>query len=332
MLKEWVRGDHLTLVRNPHYWEAGKPHLDQIVAKEIPQASSRTLALQSGEIDFILSYYFAPNDFRTVLRNPKLSLREAGFAPSDQLMFFNTQRSPTNDRRVRQALVMATDRNYLLQTVWFGLGDVGVSSFDTRVTWAYNPQVDYRKMYPYDLSKAKALLEEAGFKTGSDGRRFTVRILFPSDAPDRIQEAQALKSMWEKIGVNVVLDNLERTAEVKKAFIDNDFEVTLQGYTTYGDPALGIARQFVTASIKKPFGNAGSYSNPEVDKLFEQGQNATSLEERGRYYKQVQVIIARDLPSLTVEESKTYDAASKRVHGVWGGQGYGLWENTWLEP
>jgi peptide/nickel transport system substrate-binding protein len=330
MLKDWMRGDHLTLVRNPHYWEKDKPHLDQIIAKEIPEGSARMLALQSGDVDIVTGYFFPANNIPTAAANPALRLEPAGFAPSDDMLMLNTTRPPFDNVKVRQAAFLAIDRDFLLKNVWFGTGTVGVSSFDNRIKWAYNPAIDYSKLYPYDPARARTLLDEAGLKPGVDGMRATIHLVLPSDAPDRVQAAEALKRMWGAVGLNVAIDTLERTAEVKRAFVDRDFDVTFQGYTSYGDPALGIARTYVSSSIGKPFGNPSGYANPEVDKLFEAGQNATQPEDRAKPYRAVQEILARDLPTLVIHQQAYSDVTTKRLYGVWGGQGYGLWENAWL--
>src|SRR5262249_53842 len=152
---------------------------------------------------------------------------------------------------VRQALMFALDRNYLQKNVFFGLGQVAVSTFDTRLSWAYNPSVNYDKMYPFDPAKAKALLDQAGLKPGPDPTLFTINLLFDSTRPDFLQATQAIQRFWGDVGVKVNLVGAERAVTLKRVYGDYDFGVTLQTYSTSGDPALGIARAFVTESIKQ---------------------------------------------------------------------------------
>src|SRR5665213_3792258 len=102
--------------------------------------------------------------------------------------------------------------------------------------------------------------------------------------------------MWQAIGVDVSIEALEDATFAKRIWTDGDFDVSFTSYTSYSDPALGIARAFVTSAIGRPFGNASRYSNPEVDALFDEGQRATSFAERGVFYRKVQDILARDLP------------------------------------
>jgi len=332
-LGEWVRGDHLTLVRNPGYWHPGLPYLDRVVARIVPQPSSRTLALKSGNVDYIEEYFFPLSDYPTFAHDPNVAIYETS-SPADQVLIFNVRRPMLNDRRVRQALFAAIDRDYLLRAVFDGLGNAGTSAIDSRMTWAYNPAVDYQKIYPYDPARAKQLLDEAGARPGAGGWRFTVRLTFDSTRSDYVSLAQAIQNYWQAVGVQVVLDGAERQVELNRVYQDWNFDATLQAYSTGGDPALGISRLYVTSAIqKRPFVNASGYSSTQVDILFAQGALNTTQPARARYYRQAQAVLARDLPTLVIEEEKEYDVASKRVHnGLWQGlAGYEYWDGVWLE-
>ena len=140
-----------------------------------------------------------------------------------------------------------------------------------------------------------------------------------------------MKSMWQAIGVDVVIDALEDATFVKRVYVDGDFDVAFNNYTTYSDPALGIARTFVTSTIGRPFGNAARYSNPDVDALFEQGERATRYEERGPFYQKIQAILAADLPVLTLRQHREMNVAAKHFEGIAGAvQGLGLWTDAWI--
>jgi len=333
-LSEWVRGDHLTMERNPGYWALGRPYLDKIIAQIIPQPSSRTLALKSGGIDYIEQYFFPLSDYATFDHDPKFAIHETG-APTDIVIILNVRRPALSDRRVRQALLAAIDREYVLRAVFEGLGNVGVSAIDSRLKWAYDPAVNYQKMYPYDPARAKQLLDEAGLKPGAGGWRLTVHLIFDSTRSDYVSLAQAVQNYWQAVGVQVVLDGAERQVELQRVYHDWDFDATVQAYSSGGDPAVGVARLYVTSAIQKvPFVNASGYSNSTVDALFRKGTLATTQAERATYYRQVQAVLARDLPTLVIEEEKEFDVASTRVHdGLWRGtDGYEWWDGVWLAP
>jgi len=157
-LTEWVRGDHLTLVRNPNYWIKDHPYLDRIIIKIIPDSSARLLALQAGEVDYIDQYYFPLSAYALLAKDPRFALKEVSY-PSLDIVILNTRKPPLDRASVRQALLVAIDRNYLFKNVFLGTGQVAHSIIDTRLGWAYNPAVDYEQLYPYDAKKAAALLD-----------------------------------------------------------------------------------------------------------------------------------------------------------------------------
>src|SRR5579875_3768460 len=329
---EWVRGDHLTLSRNPHYWQDGKPYLDRIVVKIMPDSSTRLLTLQAGEIDYIDEYYFPLSAYQNIARDSRFQLKEVSY-PSDDLIIFNTKRPPLDNPKVRQALLMALDRDYIHKNVFYGIGSIAVSPIDTRIKWAYNPAVNYEKMYPYDPARAKATLDEAGVKPGADGTRFTISLLFDTGRPEYVQWAQAIQRFWQAIGVKVALEGAERPVILKRVYTDYDFGATLQNDTTAGDPALGVSRIYTTESIRKgsTFNNASQYSNPAVDELFDKGRTAPTEAERAKYYYEVQTILARDLPTLTIHQQAEIDAASSRLQDLWRGANYLWWDDVWVK-
>ncbi|MCX7160344.1 MAG: ABC transporter substrate-binding protein, partial [Proteobacteria bacterium] len=241
MLQEWVRGSQLTFVKNPNYWAKGEPFLDRLVVKIMPDPGARILALQAGEIDYVDQYYFPISAFKVFEKNPKFSLKEVNY-PSVDIIILNTRKPPLNNAKVRQALLIALDRNYILKNVFLGSGQAGTSAIDTRIPWAYNPAVSFEKMYPHDKAKAEALLDEAGFKKGPDGTRFTLRLSFDPGRGEYTSWAQAIQRFWQAAGVKVTLEGAERPVVLKKVYADYDFDATLQNYSTSGDPALGISR------------------------------------------------------------------------------------------
>lgn len=332
MLKERVSGDHITLVRNPNYWRADRPYLDQIVFKIIPNPSSIVLALKAGEVDFA-DYYFVPVDeLREISSDPNLQIRQGGI-PGDHLIMFNLRRQPFDNVLVRQALLTALDREFIRKAVFRGLGAVPKSAINTHLTWAYNPAVDLGTMYPFNPEKAKAMLDSAGLKPKSDGTRFDVHAVYDSSDANYAVLVQVLARMWGAVGVRFVPRGSERSVELKQVYTDWDFDITIQSYTTAGDPALGVSRAYTTSAIRKaPFVNCTGYSNPEVDRLFAAGATAPTIEQRAVFYKQVQVILARDLPTLPFWESAQNNVASTRVMGAWArGADDDYWDDVWVE-
>lgn len=150
VLKEASRGSQWTLARNPNYRLTDRPYLDSIVARVVPDAQSATLALAAGEIQYISSQVISPTDVKTIVDRDQALAHPDSFAPNMTQVFFNTTRKITADPAVRHALAMAIDRQFLLENIFQGGGEVAKAPFDSRLEWAYNGEVNFDEMYPYD--------------------------------------------------------------------------------------------------------------------------------------------------------------------------------------
>ena len=333
VLKEWRRGDRLVLERNPNYWQKDRPYLDQIVLKIIPDGGTRVLALKAGEVDYSYFYFFPPSRIKEAQSDPKLQLREQA-VPQDKVLIFNLRRKPFDNVKVREALLRATNREYIKKVIYHDLGNVPRNHMDSRLTWAHDPNIDLSKMYPFGIDAAKKALDEAGLKPDSRGKRLEVKLAFDSTDTDFGRMSQVLASTWGQAGVQLVFEGAPRNVIMDKVFAEWDFDATLQAYSTAGDPALGVSRLYISSAIqKRPFLNVSGYSNPEIDALFEAGANQADFASRGAAYKKAAPILARDLPVIPLWETASINVASRRVKGKWAwSTGYSHWEEVWLEP
>jgi len=316
--QEWVRGDHITVVRNANYFEPGLPYLDQIVYKMIPDPHARTIAIQTGEVDYIHDYYFNRADYAQIAHRPDLmSKLDPGF-PEDDLVIFNVRSAPLSNVKVRQAIAYAIDRRQLIERVYRGLGGVSHSAIDTRMPWAYNPAVDYERIYAYNPAVSEKLLDEAGYLRKAGGTRFQVRLTFDPGHPGFLDMGQVLRDALHRVGIDVQLVSVERNVMINQVFMSWDFDMTLQNYATAGDPAVGVQRLYICSDVRKaPFVNASGYCNPPVDALFAQGAAQLSQSARAEAYKKVQVLLARDIPSFPVVQLAEVDVARAVLKGLW---------------
>lgn len=332
MLAEFARGDHVTLKRNPTYWQSGKPYLDEMIFKVIPDEASRVLALKSGEVDFCHFYYYPTSHVAEAKADPKLQTREHG-VPENRVLVMNVRNKPLSDVKVRQALFTAIDREFIRQSVFQGLGEVQKNAIDSRIPWAHDPNVDLGKLYPFDPAQAAKLLDEAGLHADANGTRFELRYVYAIAEPGDEAIGQLLAQMWGKIGVKLTLQGGTQEFLVQRVFLDWDFDVSPESFTTGGDPALGVARLYISSAItKRPYVNASGYSNPEVDALFDQGAGGSTPETRGVFYKKVSALLARDIPTFPICETPLVNVAGKQVHGRWAwSTGYTWWESVWID-
>jgi peptide/nickel transport system substrate-binding protein len=332
MFKEWQRGSHIVYVRNPNYWRKGLPYLDRVISKIIPDQSARALALETGEVDFINSFMLPKDQVPQLAKNANLQSKQDVDLPGNYMLFFNTRVKPLDQAKARQALTVGLNREQIIQQAFFGLGGSGRSAVSQALAWAYNPKIDYRKMYAFDPARANQMLDEAGLKRGAGGTRFAISMVYQPAFTALEPIAQIIRSNWRDLGVDVQLQPVERQIMIDKVFNTSEFGITVIPYTTGGDPAIGVVRSYVTAAKPvRPFTNPTGYSNPEVDRLARLGASTLDLEERAKHYFQIQEIVAQDLPAVNIVDRPEVDVASKKARGLWQrAVPYDGWEFIWM--
>ena len=273
VFKEWVRGSHVTLERNPNYWGQSKPYLDRIIFKMIGDGRARPVALESGEIQFAANnpVPVPEGDVARLQGNPGLVLDTVGWEARAPMFFFdfNFRRETFKDIRVRKAFAHAINRQGLADIVWYGLANVAescVPSFQKQFFKTGLPQ------YDFNPAEAERLLDEAGLKRGADGIRLRIdHITEVSYGQVYLRAAEYMREQLKDIGVEMTLVNLELAAMIRKLYTDYDFDTASMWYSAYPDPQIGVTRRFWSKNIKPgtPSSNASSYSNPKMDSMIE---------------------------------------------------------------
>ncbi|MDD5594475.1 MAG: peptide-binding protein, partial [Candidatus Margulisbacteria bacterium] len=281
IFKEWRPGDHVTVVANPSYY-LGRPLLESIIYKEIPDENSRLVALEADEID---ETDIPPKDHERLKKTKGVNVFEY-----DALLYtylgFNQASPKFADRRVRQALAYATDKKQLVDLIFKGLATPAYAP-SAPVSWAYSAAVP---RYDYDPEKARRLLKEAG----KENLNFT--ILVNQGNKEREKAAVILQQQYKKIGVNVNIRVMEWSALLKIVNAPKDpkdFDAVIMGWSLGLDPDA----YSIWHSSQYPRGfNFVKYNNPEADKLLEAGRTAIEKSKRRQIYAKLWKSIAADQP------------------------------------
>lgn len=309
---EWKRGASIKLVRNDQYWDGDKPFLESIIFQVIPQAANRVPALQTGEIDELLDFYTPKPDVPRILADKSLAPRRGVNIPAVYFLMFNTQAPLFSKIEARHAAALAIDRQRLVKQAMNGIARPGAGAFGDGFKWLFNDDVSYAKKYPLDPARAKVLFEKAGAKAGST----TVRMPFDASRAQMRAQAQIIQDNLRQIGLEVKLEPLERSVYYDRVFAKRDYDMMLGSYFSAGDPAIGYTRLYNTYTGTAPNTNASGYSNPKVDDLLGRAATATDRDVRAKLYKELQVILNEDLPTLVLFDEETVDTASKKLTGV----------------
>lgn len=305
MFKEWRRGSHYEMVRNPNYFARGKenkPYVDRVVFKIIPDGSARVMALKKGEVDFISSTVIPLEEIPELRKDPNIVVDgRGGGSETIKFLFFNLRQPPLSNKLVRQAIAYAIDKKQIFNLAIAGEGKMVKSFISSDNTWAYNPKVPD---YAYDPQKANMLLDEAGYPRGPDGTRFKIRLATIVGRGSDPVVLEIIRDALKRVGIDGQMSTTEVASFYDAVFMRWDFDVALQQAATGPDPTAGVSRFLHSRNIRKTtFVNAMGYSNPEVDKLVDLEFKQIDREQRAATWYRVQEIVLDDLPYLPVYQS-----------------------------
>lgn len=331
---EWERGSHITLDRNEDYFQEGLPYLDQMIYQILPDASSRVLALETGQVDY-LTHDIPSTSLDTLRANPDIVVSNEGVASIVNIgqLMFNHEREPFGDVKVRQALAMALDKDFIADRATLGAFKRADGPIHSATAWAYD--ADAVKIYPFDVAAAEALLDEAGYPRGADGNRFDMELLVPRGREDQMRAGDIIVEMLKAIGVNATVNVLDTAALSEVSYVHRNFDAMINTVTTGPDPSIGVQRQYVSSNIRPvPFTNAAAYSNPEVDELFAEAAVEVDRPTRAELFSQIQAILTEDLPVIWLWETTPYSAwrnTFANVHTDSAAANYQLWSAWWTQ-
>jgi peptide/nickel transport system substrate-binding protein len=302
---EWRKGQLIRLDRYDGYWKKGLPHLDRVVARFIPEASTRTAALESGEVHLAAFNALPFVDVKRFRTMPGMTYTTRGYETLNPLLQLeiNTRRPPFDNKKVRQAIAYAIDRQFIIDNIWFGLGKPATGPLNSNFKRYYTADVR-RYHVPNGVEMANKLLDEAGHPRGANGIRFKIVHDIDPYGDHFRQLGQYVKQALGRVGIDVELREEDPATWLKRIYTDYDF--TLNQVFFYGlpDPVLGVHRQYVCSQIRKgvPFVNSTHYCNGEVDKLAEQASVEINEKKRVELYKRFQQIIVEDSPIVFISE------------------------------
>jgi peptide/nickel transport system substrate-binding protein len=194
---------------------------------------------------------------------------------------------------VRQALAYAIDRGFIRSNVFPGLSDNMIGPVPPTSPLCNKRLADY----PLDPAKANALLDEAGFAKKADGNRFELRFLFAAQDLPAAKISDIMSRNLAAVGIKVVPRPLDRGAWINASFTNPDFDMTAASFSLGPDPDVGIERFYNSNNIKNLVGaNNSAYTNPDLDKLFDEQRVQVDFAKRKAIYDKIQEIVWNDLP------------------------------------
>lgn len=299
--KEWVTNDHITVTRNTHYWQSGRPYIDSVIFRGAPVDETRMAGLQAGEYNWVDA---VPLEDVPKLRhstNPVyLTSNNAG---NPDFLGLVVTRPPFNNTKLRQAIAWAIDKKAILDVAYFGVGEVGSQEVGSGSRY-YTANDPYR--HGPDLSKAQQLMKEAGYANG-----LKIEYLGLPQYPELLKTGEVVREQLSQIGITMSITQMEVTVWVKR-LVQHQYQITSIYAAGTVDPDSFYNSELTSSGLY----NFSGYKNPRLDQLILQGGQTTDVNQRKALYAQVRSIVWDEAPYIFVHYETLNYAMSPRVHGT----------------
>jgi len=315
--QKWDKGQQTTLVRNETYWQ-GPSYIDTYIYKVVPDSVAVGNQLKTGELDF---GPVDPSQYSSLQGNPDFQITTF---PVPSFTFYAYNQNPNakaaalfGDKAVRQALLYALDRQGMVDSIWFKLASVAVSSMPP-VSWAFNK--DAKPKYDHNVAKANQMLDSAGWAKGADGIRakggnkLAFTMMTNAGNKQRENALVAMQDAWKQIGVDATPKLITFPQLVAQITNERTFDVFLVGFNWTQDPdqsALWHSRNTAPGGF-----NGFGYKSGAMDKILDDAVGTLDQSKRKQLYFQMQDTIMDEVPAPILLFTKGIYGVSKRVQGI----------------
>jgi peptide/nickel transport system substrate-binding protein len=288
--------EQITLVKNPNFFVDGRPYLDRIVMRVVKDPAARILAMENGEAD-LYPFMGSSQEIKRFESADGIVLTNAGYAGIGPInwLAFNTAKAPLSDKRVRQAIAYATDRDFIIKALHRGVSQQQRGPI-IESSPLFNANIP---AYDVDLDKANALMDEAGLAADGDGIRAKMTIDYiPGSDEQQKNVAEYLKSQLKKIGIELEVRASPDFPTWAGRVGGHDFDMSMDIVFNWGDPVIGVHRTYLSSNIRQGviWSNTQSYSNPKVDEILNAAAVEPDTAKRKALYDEFQMIIGDDVP------------------------------------
>jgi peptide/nickel transport system substrate-binding protein len=316
VIKSFDPASGVVLTANPNYWR-GAPHLREIDYLIVPDANTRLVMMKTGEADL---YYDPPSSLASELSTiPGIHVTDTTFAEYWYLEY-NTKHPPLDDVRVRRAISMGVDRDYIVRAVMRGAA-VRAEGDQLPGTWAYDPAV---KDAPYDPKGAAALLDQLGWRLGPDGVRhkdgkpLALVFAYSSGRGDSVRLAPVYQNMMKQIGVDIEVKPyptslLEAARQAGGILKTGNFDIAHDGWIGGVDP--DGATNWACDQIPPAGYNTRFFCDPRIDEQVRIGMTNFDRKTRAAAYFRIDALLAEDAPLEFLYWTKRLDAVRDTLKG-----------------
>ncbi len=294
-LKEWVQGDHQTYVRNPGYWQQGKPKLDQLTIRIVGDQTQAFNAVSTGGLDLVVTVDDVGGgkaasggfDVQTAVVNGGTGVQ------------FNSSKAPFDDPRARQALSLAISRDDFNKVLLGGSANPADGLFAEQ-----SPLIDHAAVPKMDADPAKAA--QLADQLASEGKPLSFTLTLPQN-PLAAKMGEYLQAKWNALpNVSVKVDTVDIAALSQRVLIGRDYQAVY-----YGMPSASGEPIFWNSLLTGSPNNFLGFSSPAVDAALQESRKATTPDQLKAAYTKLAQAYAADVPGMPLIDQVTYAYAKK---------------------
>lgn len=289
--------ESVILVKNEEYW-GDRAYLDKVTFKISSDTDALFLELMGGTVDIIP--YLTDAQAQSLPKGYELKVGTMNLV---QGVYFNCDRAPFNNEKIRQAICYAIDRQNIIDMVAGGRGEITGSNVSPRFAKYFSEEA--RDLYSKDAKKAKALLEEAGVKN----LEFTLTV--PSNYTFHVDTAQIVAGQLKEAGITVTIEQVDWATWLSRVYNDRDYQATIIGLASDLAPSDTVARFNSSAS-----NNFVNYNSKTFDELFEQAKATSDDNEKIRLYNEIQMLMAKDAVAAFIQDPALLMAVNEKLEGI----------------
>lgn len=301
LVDDWVPGERLVLVTNPNFW-GPRPRTPRIIFRPVPDAATRAAMLRTGEADIVVK--IPPEEVRNLEAIPDVQVLrlDSMYQVSFELNVAKDM-PPLKDRRVRQALNHAVDKDAIARNI--------LQNFGQPIRSPFGPGIDFRvefEPYRYDPQRARQLLAEAGYPSG-----FPLELWSPQGRYLKDREvAEAVQGYLRAVGIDASLRIWEWAPYTQAVRVDESRQAMLLGRATPGADFF-CTRLFTKGAIGQF--NSTNFWTPELEELIPRARSTFDEQERARLYRQIQTIVWEEAPWIFLYNQKALVGIRRNVTG-----------------
>ncbi|WP_425329993.1 ABC transporter substrate-binding protein [Terrirubrum flagellatum] len=329
---EYKPGEYYRLERNPNYWDEGKPWLDGIIFRVMPDRGAIAAATEANQIQLSAFSAVPLADLARIAKVPGVKVIADGYdgVTYQLIVEINNQKKELSDPRVRRAIAHAIDRTFVTDTIFLGTAKASngpIPLFDRVMN---DPQLAAPR---FDVARANALLDEAGYPRASGGVRFSLKLLPAPWFEQTRQFGDYLRQALRAVGIDAQIVNNDPAGHTKAVYTDRAYDLAIGSPVYRNDPAISttvLYQSGIPAGV--PFANQYNYKSDEMDGVIAKAASEIDPAKRAALYRDFQQIANRDLPIIHVAEWTFITVARDSVRNVGNNPRWATshWADAWL--